>query len=181
MENTRPARKKLDHGTHPAARFGATYFLTICCQERGRNQLCRPETGDSVLESARRYHQGGRWWCRIVLLMPDHLHALVGLPAEAALSKVVGDFKHATARFAGIEWQKGFFDHRLRHDESLSEKAAYIRRNPVRAGLISESESWRHSWNAESEFADGEGPPPLPGGASSGRGGTPLPPGAPIP
>jgi len=75
METARPTRKSLDHGIHPAARFGGNYFLTVCCEERGRNQLCHPETAASVLESARGYHEGGRWWCRVILLMPDHLHA----------------------------------------------------------------------------------------------------------
>src|SRR2546430_16086176 len=30
--STRPVRKKLDHSTHYPARFGATFFITICCE-----------------------------------------------------------------------------------------------------------------------------------------------------
>jgi hypothetical protein len=28
-------RKRLNHTTHFAGRFGAIYFITICCQQRG--------------------------------------------------------------------------------------------------------------------------------------------------
>jgi hypothetical protein len=34
------------------------------------------------------------------------------------------------------------FDHRLRRDESLDEKARYILANPVRAGLVKREEDW---------------------------------------
>ena len=45
-----------------------------------------------------------------------------------------------------IPWQRDFFDHRLRHEESffLKKKATYIRLNPVRAGLVAIPEEWPH-------------------------------------
>src|ERR1700704_5651186 len=73
----------------------------------------------------------------------DHLHMLIGIPGDAQLSKLIRDFKRITARITKIEWQRNFFDHRLRHDESEDEKAAYIRENPMRAGLITANEKWR--------------------------------------
>jgi len=36
----------------------------------------------------------------------------------------------------GIKWQRDFFEHRLRSDESWREKADYILANPVRKGLV---------------------------------------------
>jgi hypothetical protein len=39
-------------------------------------------------------------------------------------------------------WQKGFFDHVLRSDESYSQKWEYVRENPVRAGLAKTLEDW---------------------------------------
>jgi hypothetical protein len=44
-----------------------------------------------------------------------------------------------------INWQRNFFDHRQRCDESLAEKFKYIRQNPVRAGLITPSEAWSYA------------------------------------
>ena len=40
-------------------------------------------------------------------------------------------------------WQKQFFDHLLRNDESASDKWDYISQNPVRAGLTERPESYR--------------------------------------
>ncbi len=37
-------------------------------------------------------------------------------------------------------WQRSFFDHALRDEESLEAVARYIVSNPVRAGLV---EDWR--------------------------------------
>ena len=75
--------------------------------------------------------------------MPDHLHLLAGIEGEDSLSKIIRDLKRATARFAHIGWQRNFFDHRIRQDESLREKEDYIRENPLRAGLIPPGEKWR--------------------------------------
>ncbi len=40
-------------------------------------------------------------------------------------------------------WQKEFFDHLLRSDESYSEKWNYVRENPVRAGLVVNADEWK--------------------------------------
>ena len=76
--------------------------------------------------------------------MPDHLHALIAFGGDASLSRTTGHFKRATARFAGITWRRNFFDHPLRRDESLEQKATYIRHNPVRARLVKLQEDWHY-------------------------------------
>jgi REP element-mobilizing transposase RayT len=51
--------------------------------------------------------------------------------------------KHWSAEgVQGPHWQKGFFDHVLRSEESYEEKWRYVRQNPVRAGLIKRPEEW---------------------------------------
>jgi putative transposase len=132
----------LDHTTGFDGRFGATFFITICCKRRGGNQLCRTNISSHILETARQYHVTRRWYLKILMLMPDHLHLLIGIAGDAILSNVIRDFKRITARQTKLEWQRNFFDHRLRHDESESEKADYIFQNPVRAALIREGEEW---------------------------------------
>jgi len=39
-------------------------------------------------------------------------------------------------------WQKEFFDHLLRSEESTAQKWDYVRMNPVRAGLTDKWEDW---------------------------------------
>jgi putative transposase len=96
------------------------------------------------------YDERGVWYLELMLLMPDHLHALVAIDGEASLSKITSDFKRATAKFGSIRWQRNFFDHRLRHDESLEEKAGYIRSNPVRAGLVQDPDGWNYFLDRDS-------------------------------
>ncbi len=42
-------------------------------------------------------------------------------------------------------WQREFFDHLLRSSESYDQKWNYVRDNPVRAGLVSDAEHWKHA------------------------------------
>ncbi len=64
------------------------------------------------------------------------------------MEKVLRDWKRYIAKQTGVVWQDGFFDHRLRGNESYEEKAHYIRLNPVRAGLIASPEAWEFVWPA---------------------------------
>ena len=58
------------------------------------------------------------------------------------MTKAITGFKAWLAKQCGIQWQRGFFDHRLRGCESAAEKTKYIRMNPVRAGLVSDPQDW---------------------------------------
>jgi len=101
------------------------------------------QTSSKVLfHTARIYHERGRWNLNLLLLMPDHLHGLIGVDGRDSLSQLVRDYKRITAKMAGVQWQRNFFDHRLRHDESLAEKFAYICQNPMRAGLVHNEQDW---------------------------------------
>ena len=80
--------------------------------------------------------------------MPDHLHALLSFPADENMEKVVRDWKRYVAKQTGVVWQAGFFDHRLRNNESYEEKAHNIRQNPVRAGLVAVAQEWPYIWEA---------------------------------
>ena len=143
-------RKRLDHTTHFAGRFGAVYFITICCQQSGMNQLCYEQTSDVLIKTARIYHEQARWNLSLPLLMPDHLHALIGIDGQSSLFQLLRHYKRITAKMAGVHWQRNFFDHRLRHDESLAEKFGYICQNPVRAGLIHSERDWPYVFIPES-------------------------------
>jgi putative transposase len=81
--------------------------------------------------------------------MPDHLHASVGIDDQRlTLSMGMKSLKNLlskTLRLQGIpppHWQKGFFDHILRSEESYGEKWSYVRENPTRAGLVRQWRDW---------------------------------------
>ncbi len=87
-----------------------------------------------------------KMWTSLFLAMPDHLHALLTFPSDVRMEAIFRDWKRYVTKKTGVVWQDGFFDHRLRSNESLNEKAAYIRLNPVRAGLVSEASRWNFVW-----------------------------------
>jgi putative transposase len=141
----RPLRKTLPHGIPQGAKTDSIFFITICTTPRGVNQLCNTTVSDQLLKSLINLQERGTIRIYLVLLMPDHLHALLTFDHNLGMQKILSSWKHYTARALHIHWQRDFFDHRLRKDESFQEKAAYIRANPLRAGLICESNLWPYA------------------------------------
>jgi putative transposase len=94
------------------------------------------------------YRDSHRWWPEIVLLMPDHLHALVSFSWEKknGMQSVLADWKRYTARAFEIDWQRDSFDHRIRDEADGADKWSYIRENPVRAGLVETFDQWPQLW-----------------------------------
>ncbi|WP_269539036.1 REP-associated tyrosine transposase [Cerasicoccus fimbriatus] len=143
MDNFR-GRKHLYHSAPAWVADGEIYFITICTKTRGTDQLTIPEVSKGILGSLGRLHRSGKWHISLFLLMPDHLHGLISFPANVSMAEQISLFKSYQSRFLGINWQEGFFDHRIRSDEEFALKAEYIRQNPVRAGLVKTSEDWTY-------------------------------------
>ena len=78
--------------------------------------------------------------------MPDHLHLFCARNNEDhTLEGWVSFWKRRIRRELGTSealFQAHSFQHRLRRDESYSEKWDYVRMDPVRAGLVSEPGQW---------------------------------------
>ena len=119
------------------------YFITIGAEPRGKNQLARPEVAPLLFETLSHRNETGIWFVHFALLMPDHAHLLISFPETGKrLQTIVSKWKEWTAKKFHIGWQRDFFEHRLRHDESYREKADYIWANPVQAGLVETVEDW---------------------------------------
>jgi REP element-mobilizing transposase RayT len=56
------------------------------------------------------------------------------------------NWKHWTAHEFRFQWQRDFFEHRLRDNESFLERLDYVLQNPVRAGLVADWEDWPFTW-----------------------------------
>jgi REP element-mobilizing transposase RayT len=154
-----PQRKRLEHQTPSWVKEGSLFFITICALPRTQNHLCSSNVASALLKSAEHYQLLGKWWVKLFLLMPDHIHALVAVPRTASLPTVVRTWKAYQNVMLGIKWQSGFFDHRLRSDESEKEKVHYIRTNPVRAGLVAQPGDWPHVWPVENDTTGRASPP----------------------
>jgi REP-associated tyrosine transposase len=90
------------------------FFITINCVPAGKNQLCRAETGDAVLATIKFNHERSIWHCRLCMLMPDHLHAIIAFPRKPGMQTAVRNWKKFVAGKHGVDWQRDFFGHRLR-------------------------------------------------------------------
>jgi putative transposase len=86
----------------------------------------------------------------LALVMPDHLHLIVAFPeGDMRIQAIVSKWKEWTAKSLRVYWQRGFFEHRLRKDESFRDKADYILANPIRAGFVKEAEDWPYTFIAD--------------------------------
>jgi len=139
-------RKILPHAVPSWVDSSAIFFVTICCTPRHENHLCTGEIGAAIFEAVEFRQARGDWFAHLVMLMPDHLHALFSFPRDVAMRKTISNFKEIVAKKAGVLWQRDFFDHRLRAEESYEEKARYIRLNPVRQKLVTVPEDWKFVW-----------------------------------
>jgi putative transposase len=137
-----PQRKRLPHEVPPWVQEGSFFFITINCRPQGLNQLAQAGRGDAVLASAAYQHERLAWHCRLLLLMPDHLHAIIAFPRDPSLRTTLQSWKRYLATREGVIWQRDFFDHRLRNRHEEREKIDYILMNPVRRGLCERIEDW---------------------------------------
>jgi REP-associated tyrosine transposase len=146
-----PIRKRLPHQpplwVDPRQ---SNYFITVCCKQRGCNQLALPPVATRLIETIEHRNAVGSWYAHLALIMPDHVHLLVAFPeTEKRIETIISKWKEWTAKSLKIEWQRDFFEHRLRKDESFREKADYVLLNPVRAGLVKEQDDWPYVFIAE--------------------------------
>jgi len=134
--------ERLAHIVPGWVKRGAVYHVRIRAREDAPFPLTDQRVASGLLYSARRYHTDARWYCRLFLLMPDHLHALLAFPPEQSMSDIIGAWKGFQAKRHGVRWQKNYFDHRIRHRSELEEKATYIRLNPVVKNLCATENDW---------------------------------------
>jgi REP element-mobilizing transposase RayT len=143
-----PQRKYLPHDVPLFVnRDEEIYFITVCCADRGRNQIANPQVAAELFKSVVHRNERHDWFAHLFVVMPDHVHALLSFgPTAKSIKNTIKAWKHWTSYQLGIVWQRDFFEHRLRHDESRREKADYLLRNPVRAGLVNEPHEWPYVW-----------------------------------
>lgn len=141
-------RKRLQHGTPPWVQDGETYFITINCEQRNTNTLAKEKTAQAIQIAVQNYTDLHKWYPNSVVLMPDHLHALLSLnTAQHSIKQIISPWKGYLKRTQGIDWQEGFFEHRIRNQDSLEEKAHCLRQNPVRAKLVEDPDQWPYTWD----------------------------------
>ncbi|MCL2331686.1 MAG: hypothetical protein FWC61_04055 [Proteobacteria bacterium] len=138
-------RKKLSHEVPDWIKDNPTFFITINTLPRGKNNLIHSNIIEAIKNSWKLYQSKDMVYIEHLLLMPDHLHILITFN-NVPMIKTVRQWKRFITRKTKLEWQPDFFDHRIRHDESLSEKVSYIFNNPVRKGFVKNPTDWKYQW-----------------------------------
>jgi len=141
-------RKHLPHSRPDWVDDQNTLFVTLCHKQRGVSHFDTEKAWLALVHAAEHLSARGKWKPLLLLAMPDHLHALVRIPREYDIGKVIGWFKRATSYGHPTLWQADGFDHRLRGQAEYLVKRAYILLNPVRVGMVKRPEDWPYqkSW-----------------------------------
>lgn len=125
---------------------GSVYFLTLVTKDRV--PWMKPQTNCSLVKAVLTQWQSERDGTIIgAIVMPDHLHALVELSSALSVGRLVARWKTKTmeaTNYAG-RWQRDFWEHRLRCEESWDDFGLYMFLNPYRAGLTATDCQW-HGW-----------------------------------
>ena len=92
------------------------------------------------------------------VLMPEHVHLLVGEPRIASLSVAIQVLKQQTSKKLNKcgetqFWQRRYYDFNVWSERKTREKLGYMHRNPVRRGLVAEPEDW--PWSSFRHYATG--------------------------
>ena len=141
--------RRLYHTTPGWVGSGALFHVRIRAAAEQSPELVDAKLAPELLAAVQRYHEAGHWWCKLCLLMPDHLHAMLAFPDPGEMATVIRNWKRGVARFQGVRWQENFFDHRLRNGAEEDECWTYIRFNPVVKKLCRDEDAWPHWWSGE--------------------------------
>ena len=162
-----PSRRQHYYG------LGHLHCITCSCYRRQRwlGSVPRRDFFLRVFEQVRQ-----RYGFVVVgyVIMPEHIHLLMGEPEKGDPSKVMQAVKQGFARRvlkqvrrrrtagqgelftapAEHVWQHHFYDFNVWSKPKWSEKLCYMHRNPVKRGLVLEPEQWE--WSSYRAYAFGE-------------------------
>lgn len=110
-----PKLRQERHLLHMANTYTQIYIQIVFAVE-GRQSLIAPEHNDEMQKYITGIVSAQRHKLIAINNMPDHLHLLVGLRPDAALSELVRDVKANSSRFINekrwvlgrFSWQEGF-------------------------------------------------------------------------
>ena len=136
---------------------GCFHFVTFSCYRR------QPLLGTAAYGIFERELEAVRQRYGFVIagyvLMPEHVHLLVGEPHRSSLSVAIQVLKQQTSRKLKqpVEvrfWQRRYYDFNVWSEEKRVEKLRYMHRNPVERGLVERPEEW--PWSSFRHYATGE-------------------------
>jgi len=122
----------------------SSHFITFSCYRRSPRLAASNgySTFERELESLRARYE---FTVAGYVLMPEHVHLLLGEPQRGSLGTVLQVLKQNTSRKLSDQepfWQRRYYDFNVWSEEKRLEKLSYMHRNPIRRGLVANPEDW---------------------------------------
>ena len=136
---------------------GCFHFLTFSCYRRKAllGNAAAYRVFERELEAVR-----ARYGFVVAgyVLMPEHVHLLLGEPRRSSLSVALQVLKQQTSRKLKGRgelqfWQRRYYDFNVWSEEKRVEKLRYMHRNPVARGLVEKPQDW--PWSSFRHYATG--------------------------
>jgi putative transposase len=137
---------------------GGTYFFTVTLADRSSVALV--DHIDALRGAFRAARRERPLAIDAVVVLPDHLHAILTLPTNDAdfpgrWRRIKGHFSQDLIDAAvGLNrrpngdlalWQRRYWEHTIRDENDFTRHADYIHFNPVKHGIVSRVYDWPHS------------------------------------
>lgn len=141
-----PSSRRQTHRLHLGriSASDACYFITFVTAAR-KPWLGNTDNLSSVLQVLSSWHeQNNSGDLLAATIMPDHVHVLCRLGSDRTVGQCVGQWKTESRRqiHYAENWQRDFWEHRLRRDETWEDYGLYMFLNPYRAGLLKGNAVW---------------------------------------
>jgi putative transposase len=147
-----PVAIPIRHADPNAVVAGARTFFVTSSTFSKRHTLQSDRAASLFVSVLYHYRGPGKFHLHEFVVMPHHFHLLLtvaqGMTIERAVQFVKGGFAFRAGREIGAGapfWQKGFSEMRIVDAGGFQKTAAYIRNNPVAAGLVSQPSEFAYS------------------------------------
>jgi REP element-mobilizing transposase RayT len=131
---------------------GAGVFFVSKCLAPRKPLLHLPQAGEIIGSALTHYAKIEKMNVAAWVVMPDHWHALVGVPFGETLPQLMSSLQRWFGRqfgdwlaSHGTAWQDGYHETRIRSARQFGFACDYIEENPVRAGLVAVRDEWSFS------------------------------------
>jgi len=135
---------------------GQTHCVTFCCYHR-HPAFIAPAPMQVFQAGLERVRRSFELCVYGYVVMPEHVHLLLGEPQHGALADAIKSLKQGVSRRLIGEaehfWQKRYYDFNVRNEAEFVEKLRYIHRNPVKRGLCLAAEDWE--WSSFRQYTTG--------------------------
>lgn len=121
--------------------------------------LGSPDAAGRLLNVIGEVRHETRFQLLAFVIMPDHVHLVVAVPERLRLSRLMRLIKgrfanrhNRSMRSSGSLWQERYHERGLRSERELVAAIEYVHANPVKAGLVSQAESF--PWSSANSAYD---------------------------